>query len=129
MTIDSTKRREVRAACGAFLLVAFADSNFDGAEEARLLSGLANTKSFQDFDAGLMQSEYNTLVAAFENSYAEASRVVLADVAWAANDDDLVEIIMTSARAAIVADSRLEPQEETAIAMIESALGVEHGAI
>ena len=129
MTFNDDNRRETRAACGVFLLVAFADANFDGAEEARLLGGLANTPPFKSFKTTLFEAEYNALIAAIKTDYTAVKATILEDVRWAASDQRLIEIIKMSARAAIVADNRVTPQEEAAIAEIETALGFDKGVI
>lgn len=129
IAFDDSHRRAVRAACGAFLLVAFADGRFDASEEARLLAGLVNQTPFSDFNAAVLEGEYNGLVAALRSDYRAAAQTILADITWAGGDAQLSDAVVLAARAAIVADTRLEAQEEAAIAEIAHALGREPGAI
>ncbi|MEO1013564.1 MAG: TerB family tellurite resistance protein [Pseudomonadota bacterium] len=126
---DEDHRRAVRASCGAFLLVAFADGTFDPSEEARLLAGLVNQKPFSEFNAAILEGEYNGLVAALRSDYRAAAQTILADITWAGGAPELADAVVRAARAAIVADTRLEAQEEAAIAQICQALGREPGAI
>lgn len=129
MDFDEAERRKVRAACGAFLMVAFADGKFDRSEEARLLAGLANSTPFDKFPSPVFEGEYNGLNAAIQSDYRAAADTVLDDIAWAREVGGMDDIIMMAARAAIVADERVEAQEEAAIRQIAEALGREAGEI
>ncbi|MEO0399404.1 MAG: TerB family tellurite resistance protein [Pseudomonadota bacterium] len=122
-------RREARAACGAYLMVAFADGVFDRAEEARFLDSLANNENFKAFPAAILQNEYNALLAAIKSDYAATSGLILDDIAWLHSAGRNTEAVRIGAQAAIVADTRLEPQEEAALDQIEQALGLSEGAL
>lgn len=120
---DDDARRRIRAACGAFLYVSFADASFDPSEEARLLAGLANRAPFSDFASALLEDEYNALIATLRTDFSTAAAAILDDVRWAANQPAMANAVVAAARAAIVADARLEAQEEAALARLADALG------
>ncbi|MBI1393008.1 MAG: hypothetical protein GC152_09740 [Alphaproteobacteria bacterium] len=126
---DADPARRIRSVIGAFLYVAFADTAFDHTEEARLLAGLMGKKPFSTFDSGLLEAEYNTLVGALRSDFTAAAALILEDIQRARHDPHHAEEIVRAARAAIVADARLEAQEEAALERLCVALGREAGSI
>ena len=120
---------EVKAVCGAFLMVAFADSRFDKMEEGRFLVTVANDPMLATLDAGDLESCYNDLVADFTKNYAGAAADVLAAVKAVKNGNDISKAIKLAARIAIVADQKIMPQEEAALESISLALGLEKGSV
>ena len=119
----------VRCTCGAYLLVAFADTKMVDSEEARLIAGLASVPPFSRFDANLFADEYNNLTSDMRADYGVAARKILKDLELAAKDAPLKDLCIHAARAASVADNVLEPQEEAALTQVASALGLAPGEI
>ncbi|MEM1396438.1 MAG: tellurite resistance TerB family protein [Pseudomonadota bacterium] len=128
-SFDSDERRKIRAACGAFLYVAFADANFDPSEEARMLAVLVNREPFSGYDAKILEAEYNALVAVLHSDYAAAAKRIIDDIEWSKADPETAQAVIAAARSAIVADARLEAQEEAALARIANALDLAPGDI
>lgn len=121
--------QEAHAVCGAYLLVAFADARFDAIEEARFLASLANTDALKHLGSEEIETVYNGLSAALRRDYAGASDGVLQAIAGCRHDDRAVAAILAAARAAIVADQAIQPQEETVLSRIAAALDVPEAGV
>lgn len=111
------------AACGAYLLTAIADARIETLEEARFFGGIVNDPAFRRIDAGALTAEYARLRAAFADNYAGAEKEVLAAIE-AVRAGAAAEAVKIAARHAVIADQKLKPQEEIALARIARALGV-----
>ena len=120
---------EVKAVCGAFLMIAFADSRFDRLEEGRFLGTVANDPMLAKLDTETLETCYNSLVAHFTKDYAGAAADVLAAVKSVKNAEDMVKAVKHASRLAIVADQKIMPQEEAALDSIALALGFEKGSV
>ncbi len=117
------------AVCGAFIMVAYADANFDHVEEARFLSTVLNDPALSFLDSATAGACYNRLAEDFKSDYASAAGRVLAAISACRDDAEAAAAIKLSARRAIVADQRLMPQEEASLDQIAKALGLEEGAV
>ncbi|MEZ5895122.1 MAG: TerB family tellurite resistance protein [Parvularculaceae bacterium] len=113
-----------RAACGAFLLVAFADAHFDKREEARFLGGVVNDPAFAAMSAPRLADCYNELRTALERDYDGAQADILAAIRAVRTHGASVAAIKTAARQAVVADRAIKPQEEIVLGRIAAALGI-----
>ena len=121
--------QEAHAVCGAYLIVAFADGRFDRLEEARVLAGLANHDALKHLSSDEIETVYNGLSAAFQRNYTETSNGVLKAIEGCRHDDRATQSILVAARAAVVADQAVLPQEETVLNRISAALGLEEGTV
>ncbi len=119
---------EVTAACGAYLLAAFADARVARIEEARFLGGVVNDSAFRRFSPDQLASEYSRLLAALAADYDAAEAEILTAVASVKRDPRLVAAVKVAARQAVIADQKLKPQEELVLARIARALGVDPAA-
>jgi tellurite resistance protein len=117
-SIDAT------AACGAYLLVAWADAWVASVEEARFLGGIVNDATFRHISAPALASEYARLYAALGEDYSATEAEIVGAIAAVKNDARAVEAVKLAARHAVVADQRLKPQEDLALARIACALGI-----
>ncbi len=113
-----------KAACGAFLLVAFADAHFDTLEESRFLGGVVNDPAFAAMSASRLADCYNKLHAALESDFDAAEAEILAAIRAARDGGVGLDAIKTAARQAVVADREIKPQEEVVLERIAAALGV-----
>ena len=113
-----------KAACGAFLLVAFADAHFDKREEARFLGGVVNDAAFAAMSAPRLADHYNKLRAVLERDYDAAEADILAAIRAVRTQGAAVAAIKTAARQAVVADHEIKPQEEVVLGRIAAALGI-----
>jgi|GEM_PF-6637224 len=120
---------QTEAVCGAFLMVAFADAQFDTSEEGRFLKTVVNDISLKSVDTKSLEACYNQLVSAFRDDYAATAASVLSAVKSLRDNDEFTVAITLSARSAIVADEKILPQEEAALDAIAGALGLEKGAV
>ena len=118
-----------RRVCGAYLMIAFADARLDPAEEARFLASLVNDPRFPGVSTARIGPLWTELVARFRDNYVDAADAVSKSVAAAASDPVIAEQVVWAARAAIVADERLSPQEEAALDRLARALGREEGSL
>ncbi|MEL7488396.1 MAG: TerB family tellurite resistance protein [Pseudomonadota bacterium] len=118
-----------KAACGAFLIVAFADAHYADAEEARFLATVANRPEMRAIETETLQAAYNALVRDFSADYAAAAARVLELIGSVKDDAETTEIVKVAARSAIVADEKLMPQEEAALDHVALALGLEKGDV
>jgi tellurite resistance protein len=116
---------EVTAACGAYLLAAFADARVERIEEARFLGGVVNDPAFLPFSPDELASEYIRLLAALTADYDAAEAEILTAVAAIKRDPLLVVAVKVAARQAVIADEKLKPQEELVLGRIARALGVD----
>lgn len=116
---------EATAACGAYLLGAFADARVERTEEARFLGGVVNDPAFRMFSPGELASEYTRLLAALGDDYDAAEAEILGAIASVRNNRRAVEAIKVSARHAVIADQKIKPQEDVALARIARALGLD----
>ena len=115
------------AACGAYLLAAFADARVATIEEARFLGGVVNDPAFKRFAPETLAAEYSRLLALLGADYDAAEAEILAAIAASKNDADVVKSIKIAARHAVIADQVLKPQEELALGRIARALGLSAG--
>lgn len=122
MTVPSTL--EATAACGAFLLVAYADGRFVTIEEARFLGGVVDHPAFRTIEASALVGEYNRLNRTLASDYDAGETEILAAIAAIAGVGNAVEAVKVAARHAIIADQALKPQEDLVLARIARALGV-----
>lgn len=127
--MDTHERREARAVCGAYLMVAYADANLKISEEHGFLSTTATQAAFQHMDAAILEEEFKAVLAAMGTDYRAAAARILDDIEWARTQGRALEAIQVSARSAIVADENLNAQEEAALDEIERALGLEKGVL
>ncbi|MFN3960159.1 MAG: TerB family tellurite resistance protein [Parvularculaceae bacterium] len=116
------------AACGAYLLAAIADARIETVEEARFFGGIVNDPAFRAIDAAALTAEYARLHAALRADYASAEAEILAAVG-AVRGAPAAEAVKLAARHAVVADQKLKPQEETVLARIACALGIDPEAL
>jgi tellurite resistance protein len=112
------------AACGAYLLVAFADARFDQIEEARFLGGVVNDRAFSTLSSSALADAYNQLKASLERDYDSAEAEILAAIRTARGDVRAAAAVKIAARQAVIADREIKPQEEVVLARIAEALGV-----
>lgn len=115
---------ETTAACGAYLLVAFADARVAAVEEARFLAGIVNDKAFRQFDTALLASEYNRLLAALQADWNAAEAEILEAISSVKSARAAVEAIKVAARQAVIADQMIKPQEDLVLKRIARALGL-----
>ena len=115
------------AACGAYLLAAYADACVAKIEEARFLGGVVNDPAFRRFAPEDLASEYSRLLALLSADYEAAEAEILGAIAASRNDAGVVKAIMVAARHAVIADQVLKPQEELALGRIAGALGLSAG--
>jgi tellurite resistance protein len=127
-TTNGTAPVEVTAACGAYLLAAYADARVEKIEEARFLGGVVNDSAFQPFSPEALASEYSRLLAALAADYDAAEAEILSAIAAAKRDPRFVAAIKVAARQAVIADQKLKPQEELILGRIARALGVDPDA-
>ncbi|NWG92576.1 MAG: tellurite resistance TerB family protein [Parvularculaceae bacterium] len=116
---------EVTAACGAYLLVAFADARVATIEEARFLGGVVNDPAFKPFTPSELADEYTRLLASLGADYDAAEKEILRAVESVKRDKRAVEAVKVAARHAVIADQALKPQEDLALARLARALGVD----
>jgi tellurite resistance protein len=116
---------EVTAACGAYLLVAFADARVATIEEARFLGGVVNDPAFKPFSSSELANEYTRLLTALGDDYDAAEAEILSAVGSVKRDMRAVEAVKVAARHAVIADQVLKPQEDLALARVARALGVD----
>lgn len=114
---------------GAFLAVAFADGRYDASEEGRFLATIANHPALAGIGSAALQKAYNDLREAIERDFAGASARILAAIGAVKDDPAVSEAVKVAARAAVVADRRIAPQEELMLDHIAAALGLEKGAV
>lgn len=119
---------EVTAACGAYLLAAFADARVEKIEEARFLGGVVNDSAFRTFSPESLAGEYTRLLAALAADYDAAEAEILSAVAAVKRDPHFVAAVKVAARQAVIADQKLKPQEEVVLGRIARALGVDPAA-
>ena len=117
------------AACGAYLLAALADARIETLEEARFFGGVVNDPAFRRLDAAALTLEYARLHGALREDYAAAEKEILAAVASVSADAAAAEAVKIAARHAVIADHKLRPQEELALARIAGALGIGPGEL
>lgn len=116
---------EVTAACGAFLLVSFADARVVDIEEQRFLAGVVNEPSFKPFRPAELADEYTRLLVALGEDYEATEAEILSAVRATRRNARAVEAVKVAARHAIIADQRLKPQEDLALARLAGALGID----
>ncbi len=120
---------DVTAACGAYLLVAFADARVETIEEARFLGGVVNDPAFRAFSTPTLADEYTRLLAKLTDDWDGAAAEILGAVAAVKNDPAAAHAIKVAARQAIIADQLLKPQEDFVLARIAAALGLDPGEL
>lgn len=125
--MTNEKSVDATAACGAYLLVAFADARVASVEEARFLGGVVNDAAFRHIAASALAGEYSRLYAALAADYDATESEILAAVATVKDDVRAADAVKVAARHAVVADQHLKPQEDLALARIARALGIEPG--
>ncbi len=116
------------AACGAYLLVAMGDARVEPVEEAGFFGGIVNDPSFRRIDASTLTAEYARLHGALSENYAAAEAEILAAIE-AVRMSPAAEAVKAAARHAIIADHKLKPQEDIALARIAKALGLKDGEL
>lgn len=119
---------QITAACGAYLLAAFADARVAAIEEARFLGGVVNHEAFRVFDPAILAAEYSRLLAALGADYDATEAEILSAVASIKREPKAVEAVKVAARHAVIADQAIKPQEETVMGRLARALGVDPGA-
>ena len=124
-----TENTQTTAVCGAYMMVAYADANFERVEEARFLSTVLNDDALSFLDSGAVSGCYNRLAQDFEKDYRQAASVVCDAISACRDDGPTAAAVKLSARRAIVADQKIMPQEEAALDQIAEALGLEKGAV
>jgi len=120
---------DVTAACGAYLLAAFADARVEKIEEARFLGGVVNHEAFRSFDSDALAAEYTRLYGAFSADFEAAKEEILQAIAERKSNPVVVEAVKVAARHAVIADQALKPQEEIILADIARALGLDPKAL
>lgn len=116
---------EAVAACGAYLLVAYADARVATVEEARFLGGVVNDPAFAAIPSAALAGEYNRLHAALAADYDGTEAEILTAIGAVKRSGRSSEAVKVAARHAIIADQLLKPQEELVLARIARALGVD----
>lgn len=120
---------DVTAACGAYLLAAFADARVEKVEEARFLGGVVNHDAFKAFTPDALAAEYTRLFGALARDFDAAEAEILTAIAANKSNPRIVEAVKVAARQAVIADQALKPQEETVLADIGRALGLDPKAL
>jgi len=116
---------DVTAACGAYLLAAYADARVERIEEARFLGGVVNHAAFRHFEPAALASEYTRLLAALQSDYDAAEAEIVTAIAAVRSQPTAVEAVRIASRQAVIADQALKPQEEAMLARIARALGLD----
>jgi len=129
MIIDSESKTMAFAICGAYLMVTFADGHHEAIEEGRLMATLVNDPQLARIATTDLQDAYNDLQTAFLKNYSKAEAATLNAIKNSYNNQDAVDLIIKAARCAIVADRRIEGQEELVMNKIAAALGIDEGTI
>ncbi|MBY0422912.1 MAG: TerB family tellurite resistance protein [Parvularculaceae bacterium] len=114
---------------GAYLAVAFADGRYDTSEENRFLATIANRPELACVSTMALQSAYNDLVEDFRRDYSATRKRVLEAIAVVREDVKVAEAVKVAARGAIVADMKVNLQEEFVLNEIAKALGLSAGAV
>ena len=107
----------------AFTLVALADGKISPSEEhrfARFVSGEAQFKQTSQAD---IRAAWNAAVKEAEGAQSFGGQLVAIRM-WARTPDDKASM-MRAAQAALVADNKLEAQENAAIVALAEALGLD----
>lgn len=112
------------AACGAYLLAAFADACVVKIEEARFLGVVVNDPAFRRFAPDALAGEYSRLLALLSADYEAAEAEILSAITVCKNDGDIVKAVKVASRQAVIADQILKPQEELVLGRIAGALGL-----
>lgn len=115
----------LRAVSAAFASVACADGQLDDREVQRFLAWIGDQAAFAGQDLAALEAGVRELAAAFRVDYDEAARRATEAIAGMRLDELRRELVLRAAQIAMVADERLEPVEETALARICAALGVD----
>lgn len=115
----------VTAACGAYLLAAFADARVEKVEEARFLGGVVNHAAFKRFEPDALAGEYTRLFSALSSDFDATQAEILTAIAANKSKPQVVEAVKVAARQSVIADQALKPQEEFILAAIARALGLD----
>ena len=121
--------RHATPVAGAFLAVAFADGRYDGREETRFLTRVANHPALGCVRTAALAEAYNTLREEIEQDFAATAARILDAIAAVRAEPAVSEAVLVAARSAIVADHVLSAQEEIILSRIAAALGLEEGLV
>ncbi len=113
-----------QAVCGAYLMVAFSDGEYDKREQVRMLSGLAAEDVPTGVNQAMLLEALPHLEEAFRTDYEKAVGQTLDAVSSVRGTEFARKGIMQAARIAVVANQEITAQEEQALAQIENALGL-----
>lgn len=112
----------INAAAHAFAMVCLADGNLAW-EEKRFESFAATDPSLSSFSRSEATAAWQRAIKAVETSKNYA--VPLAAIRGWVTDANGATCVLRAAQAAIIADQRIEPQENTAIRAIADALNLD----
>lgn len=118
-----------RAVCGAYLMVAFADGEYDKREQVRLLSGLVADDTPAGVDQESLRATLPAVEAEFRTGYGNAVARALENIASVRDLAFARKAVMQAARIAVVANQEISAQEELALGRISEILGLGKGEL
>lgn len=107
----------------AFTLIALADGKISPAEEHRFARFIAGQAVFKGASQADIRDAWNTAVKEAEGAQSFGGQLV-AIRTWARSAEDK-DMMMRAAQAAVVADNKLEAQENAAVIALAEALGLD----
>lgn len=110
-----------RALTGAFAYVACADAELAASERDRFVAWATSLDAI-DTEEEALAATFDELARGLQEDFEGHSVTVLEDMAtWRSCPER--ELLLSAARVAMVADEKLRPVEETALARVGEALG------
>lgn len=115
----------LRAASGAFIVVACADGSLDDSEIDIFLDMVRDTRSFAQVDMEALEQHFRALGKAILRDLDGGRRRALEAVALVKGNDKQTALVVSAAQSAILADARMQSVEETALRQICEVLGLD----
>lgn len=115
----------LRAVSGAFAVVACSDGTLDESEIEIFLDMIKDTRAFAKVDLGALEQHFRALGRAIEADFEAGRRRAFEEIALVKGYDKRTALVVSAAQIAILADSRLQAAEETALRQICEILGLD----
>lgn len=122
---DAVSDDLTRAVAGAFALIACADGELAEEEVEQFVIVSREQEAFHALDAQALEGAFRNLCESIFTDLDEGKRRALEDIARVKGDENLARLVVSAARIATLADSKLKKIEQVALMLIAKTLGVE----
>lgn len=118
----------LRAVSGAFALVACADGRLEESEIDTFLEMIRDTRAFRNVNLGTLEAQFRRLGRAILDDFEEGRRQALREIGLVDRARAKhTALVVSAAQIALVSDGRLDDSEESILAEICEALGLDPG--